>query len=124
MRIRISWVCKISLLHLIFFTFPADAFVSRGIINARYSYEQVKLEKDENGDCYLKGSIINRTDARRENVRITFYAMNVYGKVLWKLRIKVDLINKFGSFPFVKKLKRCHKKTPYKWEFKVADRNK
>ncbi len=124
MRIRVSWVCTISLLHVIFACFPAHAFLSRGVINARYSYEQLKLERDDKGNCYLKGSIVNRTDSRRENVRFTVYAMSLHGRVLWKVRVKADLIDKFESFPFVKKIKRCINKTPYKWEFKVADRNR
>lgn len=124
MRIRVPWVCVVLLFHLIFITSPVDAFLSRGIINARYSYEKLKLERDENGDCYLKGSITNQTYKRKEDVRITFYAMSLHGQVLWRLRINVKVINKFGSFPFVKKIKRCHEKTPYKWEFKVVDRNK
>lgn len=113
----------IALIHLIFFTIPASAFSSRGIINARYSYEDLELERDDNGGCYLKGSIINRTHKRKENVRITFYAMSLHGQVLWRLRIKVAVLDKFGSFPFEKKIKQCHRKTPYKMEFKVADRN-
>lgn len=124
MKIRMRRVCTVLLLHLIVVAFPANAFSSRGTINARYSYEKMELERDEKGDCYLKGSIINRTHKRKENVGITFYAMSLHGQVLWRLRIKVDIIGKFGSFPFVKKIKQCHKKTPYKFEFKVADRNK
>ena len=123
MKSRIRWVCMIALIHLIIITFPASAFSSRGIINARYSYEHLELERDDDGGCYLKGEIINRTHTRKENIRITFYAMSLLGQVLWRLSIKVAVLDKFGSFPFEKKIKQCHKKTPYKLEFKVADRN-
>lgn len=124
MRIGTKWICVIALFQLNFVSFSAPAFLSRGIINERYSYEDLKLERDDSGTCYLEGSIVNRTHTRKENVWIRIYALNLYGDVLWKLRIRIDVIDKFGTFPFVKKINRCPDKTPYKWEFKVTDRNR
>ena len=112
-----------SLLHLVLVSLPASAFVSRGKINARYSFERLELERDDKGDCYLSGLILNRTHKPKENVRITFYAMSLHGEVLWRLRVKVNFVNKFDSFAFEERIKQCHRTTPYKWKFKVVDRN-
>ena len=98
-----------------------------GEINENYSYKDLKFERVKKGrktKCYLKGSIINRTDERKEDVKITFYALTLHDKALWKTTIKVDVIDRYENFDFEKKLKRCRKEDPYKWEFKVKEPKK
>ncbi len=102
-------------------TFP------RGEINENYLYENLKLERVKKGKkqtCHLKGTIINKTGERREDVKITFYARTLYDKTLWKQAIKIDVIDGYGKADFEKRLKRCRKEDPYKWEFKVKEKRR
>jgi hypothetical protein len=102
----------------------AQAFFPRGRINEAYSYDNLTLERTESGRCYLRGTIVNETDIRKEDVKITFYAMTIQDKTLWRLILKIDMIDKYGSYDFRKKVKRCKKEDPYKWEFKIKERKR
>ncbi|QTA93183.1 hypothetical protein [Desulfonema magnum] len=124
-RIAVTVVLFVSVM---LFVSSANAFFPRGRINENYSYDNLTLERIEKGrnkgKCYLRGTITNETDKRREDVKITFYAMTIVDKTLWRAIVKIDLIDRYGTFDFRVKIRGCKEEEPYKWEFKVKDRNK
>ncbi len=100
------------------------AFFPSGDIDRNYSYENLRIESVGPKTCWLRGTILNKTGKRREDVTITFYAMTIHNETLWKAKIRIDLIDRYGTFDFETKIKKCKETDPYKWEFKVRDRNK
>lgn len=100
------------------------AFFPSGDIDRNYSYENLRTESDDSEICYLRGTILNKTGKRREDVFITFYAMTIHNETLWRAKVKVELIDPYGKFDFETKIKKCKETDPYKWEFKVRDRSR
>jgi len=98
----------------------ANAFFPRDRINENFSYDNLKFII-EDGKCYLQGTIINQTDKRRDDISITFYALTINDKTLWKKRIRINLIDKYGKFNFKEQIKKCKKEEPYKWEITVKE---
>ncbi len=105
---------------LTFMISSANAFFPRGRINENFSYDNMEFII-EDGKCCLQGTVINQTDKRLENVSITFYALTINDKTLWKKRIRINLIDKYGKFNFKEEIKKCKKEEPYKWEFTVKE---
>lgn len=102
----------------------AYAFFPSGDIDRNYSYENLKTESNDPETCYLMGTILNKTGKRKEDVYITFYAMTIHNETLWRAKIRVELIDRYGKFDFKTKIKKCRETDPYKWEFKVRDSNR
>jgi|GEM_PF-2569975 len=121
---RIVFAATILLVCTMIFSSFSHAFFRRGEINENYSYDNLKVEKDSKGKCWLTGMIVNKTGKRREDVRITFYAKNIHGDTYWRAVVKIDLIDRNRKFEFKSRIKKCGEENPLKWEFKVKDRNK
>ena len=116
----------ISFISIMAYISSAYAFFPSGEINENYSYKDLKIEKVEKKKVkyYLTGIIINETDERKEDFWITFYAKTIHGDTLWKVKVKIDLIDRYGTYDFEEKIKRYKKREPYKWEFKIKEPKK
>lgn len=113
----VSW-CRIT---------PAHA-LSSGWINEKYSYEKLQLRRGivrstRHGrvhSCVFRGKIVSTSGSERQNVTITFYAINIFNEQMWESTIHIKSLPPFESHKFSKKIS-CQDKEPYKWKFKVVE---
>jgi hypothetical protein len=123
----ICWVLMgmtaVSLVHIA----PAHAFMSSGYIDGNYSFEDLELRRGivnstRHGrvhSCVLRGEIVSTSGKERQNVTITFYAINIFDEQIWESAIRIKSLPPYESHKFSKKIS-CQDKEPYKWQFKVS----
>ncbi len=114
-----------SLVHIA----PAHAFTSSGYIDENYSFEGMELRRGiiqstrprgRFHSCVLRGKIISTVGKERQNVNITFYAINIFDEQIWEASVHIKSLPPYESHEFSKKIS-CQDKKPYKWRFKVNE---
>lgn len=107
---------------------PAHAFTSSGWINENYSFEDLELRRGivnstRHGrvhSCILRGEIVSTSGSERQNVTISFYAINIFDEQIWESSVQIKSLPPYESYKFSKKIS-CQDKEPYKWRFKVSE---
>ena len=121
------WICCV-LAGVIALSWGRIGHASSGWINENYSFESLELKggtvvSPQYGrvySCIFRGKIISTANSERENVTITFYAINVFDEVLWESSVHINSLPPFESYEFSNKIS-CQEKEPYKWRFKVVE---
>lgn len=101
---------------------------SSGWINESFSYEDLEVKRgmvnsSRHGrvrSCVFSGKIVSTSTEERNDVTITFHAVNVFSETMWESTVHIKSLPPLGSHEFRNKIS-CEGKDPYKWAIQVIE---